>query len=130
MPVKKGTVAEKKPAKNMLTNTERFERPSPPSGGDCVGKPTEWWYPVVGETDSLGRRKRWSSSLSDTTKDALKICARCPVKLRCLAYSLEWEPFGIWGGMTERQRVRLRTAMKVHPRFADERSSVRKLMAD
>lgn len=129
MPVKKGTVADKKPARNMLTNAERFERPSPPRDGSCIGQPTEWWYPVVRGADSTGRRN-WSSSLSDTTKNALRICATCPVKLGCLAYSLEWEQFGIWGGMTERQRARLRTTMKVHPRFADERSAVRKLIGD
>lgn len=38
-------------------------------------------------------------------KRAQKICAGCPVKLRCLAEALdnriEW---GVWGGMTERER--------------------------
>ncbi|MEV5282688.1 WhiB family transcriptional regulator [Streptomyces sp. NPDC006692] len=33
------------------------------------------------------------------------VCTACPVRLQCLAYALdqrEW--FGVWGGMTERER--------------------------
>jgi WhiB family redox-sensing transcriptional regulator len=40
---------------------------------------------------------------------ALAICASCPVRLECLDYALEArERFGIWGGMTEKQRRRER----------------------
>ena len=39
---------------------------------------------------------------------ALAICATCPVRLDCLEYALEArERFGIWGGLTEKQRKRL-----------------------
>lgn len=32
-------------------------------------------------------------------------CKGCPVRGECLAYSLELRPeFGVWGGLTERQR--------------------------
>lgn len=42
-------------------------------------------------------------------KVAKSICQRCPVRTECLRYALE-EPVdhGIWGGLTERERRRLR----------------------
>jgi len=38
-------------------------------------------------------------------REALRICAACPVRAACLAYAL-WMPpqAGIWGGTTEDQR--------------------------
>jgi WhiB family transcriptional regulator, redox-sensing transcriptional regulator len=45
----------------------------------------------------------------DSTLEAKRTCARCPVKGECLEYSvMRDEPFGIWGGLTERQRRRLK----------------------
>lgn len=38
---------------------------------------------------------------------ALAICRSCPVRQTCLETNLH-EPFGIWGGLTERQRAELR----------------------
>ena len=36
---------------------------------------------------------------------AKSICARCPVRLECLEYSLTVpELYGIWGGLTEQER--------------------------
>ena len=38
---------------------------------------------------------------------ALALCATCPVRIDCLEYALEArERFGIWGGLTEKQRKR------------------------
>lgn len=38
-------------------------------------------------------------------KQAIRVCDRCEVKAECLAYALEHEvDFGVWGGLTERQR--------------------------
>jgi WhiB family redox-sensing transcriptional regulator len=40
--------------------------------------------------------------------EALAICATCPVRSDCLDYAVEArERFGVWGGMTEKQRRRL-----------------------
>jgi WhiB family redox-sensing transcriptional regulator len=37
--------------------------------------------------------------------DAKRICHGCPVKTECLAYALDHGiEFGVWGGMTERER--------------------------
>lgn len=39
------------------------------------------------------------------TKSAKAICHRCPVESECLVYALKHrEPYGIWGGMSPRQR--------------------------
>ena len=36
---------------------------------------------------------------------ALKVCAHCPVKKECLDYAITTnEQFGIWGGMSPKQR--------------------------
>lgn len=44
-----------------------------------------------------------------STRDAKKICAACEVRAQCLEYALENdERFGIWGGLSERERRKLR----------------------
>ncbi len=44
-----------------------------------------------------------------STREAKRVCAGCPVRLQCLEYALDNdERFGIWGGLSERERRRLR----------------------
>jgi WhiB family redox-sensing transcriptional regulator len=44
---------------------------------------------------------------------AKAICETCPVRNPCLAFALErGERYGVWGGMTERERARLSPAAK------------------
>ena len=44
-----------------------------------------------------------------STRDAKKVCLVCDVRQDCLEYALENdERFGIWGGLSERERRRLR----------------------
>lgn len=46
------------------------------------------------------------------TKDALAICAECPVAAACLADALRFaKQIGIRGGMTARDRTRIRQTM-------------------
>lgn len=41
--------------------------------------------------------------------DAKKVCVTCPVRIPCLEYALaSREGYGVWGGLTERERTRLR----------------------
>lgn len=56
----------------------------------------------------------------DTTKAAKRVCAECPVLAPCLEQALaRSERFGVWGGMTERERRRIRPAAKTgRPRKA------------
>lgn len=44
-----------------------------------------------------------------STRDAKKVCGACTVKQECLDYALASdERFGIWGGLSERERRKLR----------------------
>ena len=44
-----------------------------------------------------------------STRDAKKICTGCDVRAECLSYALSNdERFGIWGGLSERERRRLK----------------------
>jgi WhiB family transcriptional regulator, redox-sensing transcriptional regulator len=48
-----------------------------------------------------------------STREAKRICAACPVRDECLQYALDNdERFGIWGGLSERER---RRAKRVGP---------------
>ena len=44
-----------------------------------------------------------------SSREAKKICGQCEVSAQCLEYALQNdERFGIWGGLSERERRRLR----------------------
>lgn len=46
-----------------------------------------------------------------STKEAKSVCKACVVREDCLEYALEnSEKFGIWGGLSERERRKLRRA--------------------
>lgn len=70
----------------------------PPPGawaesGACRDADPEIFFPGRGE---------------DTTT-AKAMCATCPVRANCLEHAIRvGEKFGIWGGMSERQRRRVR----------------------
>jgi WhiB family redox-sensing transcriptional regulator len=49
-----------------------------------------------------------------STRKAKAICNACEVKAECLEYAIvNGEKFGIWGGMSERERRRVRRARVV-----------------
>ncbi len=42
---------------------------------------------------------------SDGEREAVRVCSGCPVQIDCLEFALEAKiRFGVWGGMTEKQR--------------------------
>ncbi|MGH3436879.1 MAG: WhiB family transcriptional regulator [Sciscionella sp.] len=44
-----------------------------------------------------------------STRDAKRICSGCEVRSECLEYALAHdERFGIWGGLSERERRKLK----------------------
>ena len=58
----------------------------------CRGTDPELFYPEHGASN----------------KEAKDVCRGCPVRADCLEYALtNNEKFGIWGGLTERERRRL-----------------------
>ncbi len=62
----------------------------------CAGADPDLFFPV-GDTDL------------ETIAAAKAVCAGCPVKEDCLAYSIETnQTDGVWGGLTASERRRLR----------------------
>ena len=44
-----------------------------------------------------------------STRKAKQICSECPVQKHCLEYAIvNAEKFGIWGGLSERERRKIR----------------------
>jgi WhiB family redox-sensing transcriptional regulator len=68
--------------------------------------------PLAWQTDSLCAQtdpEAFFPEKGGSTRDAKKICASCEVRNMCLEYALENdERFGIWGGLSERERRKLR----------------------
>jgi WhiB family redox-sensing transcriptional regulator len=55
-----------------------------------------------------------------SVREAKKVCRKCEVRAQCLEYALENdERFGIWGGLSERERrhVKRETAAPAAPRL-------------
>lgn len=51
----------------------------------------------------------WFPEKGGSTRDAKRICLSCPVLVECRSYALAHEErFGIWGGLSERERRQLR----------------------
>lgn len=64
--------------------------------GACTSADPESWFPD-------------KSVPNQHIKAAKAICADCPVRIECLQFSLDNdERFGIWGGLTEYDRRKLR----------------------
>jgi WhiB family redox-sensing transcriptional regulator len=85
------------------------EQSKPPQGADpevtyswqteasCRGVDSELFFPAT----------------EDDAMPAKAICEQCPVRLACLAFALERnEKFGVWGGLTEKERARLSPAAR------------------
>lgn len=50
----------------------------------------------------------WFPEKGGTTHEAKRICGRCPIRAECLEGALaRGERFGVWGGLSERERRRL-----------------------
>lgn len=60
---------------------------------NCLGADADLFFPERGSS----------------TRKAKAICAECEVNFECLEYALQnGERFGIWGGLSERERRRVR----------------------
>jgi WhiB family transcriptional regulator, redox-sensing transcriptional regulator len=71
-----------------------YVRPDWHADANCRGLDPELFFPERGE-------------ISSAAKD---VCHRCDVQVECLTFALNsGEHFGIWGGMSERQRRRIRS---------------------
>ena len=71
------------------------------SRANCMGVDPDLFFPERGAS----------------TKEAKEVCRGCVVQNDCLEYALaNGEKFGIWGGMSERERRRLRRARALERR--------------
>jgi WhiB family transcriptional regulator, redox-sensing transcriptional regulator len=77
-----------------------------------VRRPVEDDDPLAWQADALCAQtdpEAFFPEKGGSTRDAKKICASCEVRAQCLEYALKNdERFGIWGGLSERERRKLR----------------------
>jgi len=71
-----------------------------PKGGSCSGVDTSLFFPIH-------NNGKYSTVDVIAQKAAFEICRSCPIRQKCLLYSLEYEPHGIWGGFSESTRALL-----------------------
>ena len=69
-------------------------------GASCKGMDTNQFYPE-------GRR-----APLEQQRFISMVCHLCPVREACMEWGLAHEKYGIWGGLTEEQRVLYRKALK------------------
>ena len=72
-----------------------------------LGEPEQEWQEraLCAQTDP----EAFFPEKGGSTREAKRICAGCEVRHECLEYALEHdERFGIWGGLSERERRRLK----------------------
>ena len=71
----------------------------------CYGKDTRLWFPERGESGA----------------EAIAICRACPVRIDCLDHAMTHrETRGIWGGLSDKQRRRVRRVRAQSRREAGE----------
>lgn len=67
--------------------------------GACRGRDSTQFFHPDGERGSSRVRRE---------QGAKRVCAACPVRPECAAHALlVQEPYGVWGGLTETERLRL-----------------------
>jgi len=68
--------------------------------------------PLAWQTDALCAQtdpEAFFPEKGGSTRDAKRICTSCEVRGECLEYALQNdERFGIWGGLSERERRKLK----------------------
>lgn len=69
----------------------------------CLGVDAEIFFPV----NTAG------PIAAADLRAAKAVCARCPVRRQCLSWAMSMNVVGIWGGLSEHERRRLRRKEKV-----------------
>lgn len=77
-----------------------------PENGRCRGEDTNMWFPIFSKSPSKQERIEINKQIAT----AKAICSACPSAYHCLEYSLRHEPLGIWGGLTELERAKIRAS--------------------
>jgi WhiB family transcriptional regulator, redox-sensing transcriptional regulator len=98
------------------------ETPSTTDAGTLplIDAATPWMFDALGQTDDEHDwQERALCAQTDpeaffpekggSTREAKRICSGCEVRAECLEFALAHdERFGIWGGLSERERRRLK----------------------
>ena len=72
-----------------------------------VASPGWWFAGLCAQTDP----EVFFPEKGGSVRAAKAVCAGCPVRAQCLEHALAHdERFGVWGGLSERERRRLKTA--------------------
>jgi hypothetical protein len=77
-----------------------------PRGGACEGQDTSIFF-----TQQIDGR--FTKYQLEARNKAVAMCRSCNIRAKCLMYSLEYEPHGIWGGFPERIRALLGSFWKI-----------------
>jgi WhiB family redox-sensing transcriptional regulator len=83
------------------------EKIDAPRGGACQGHDTSIFFP-------LHANGKYSKRQLVDRQNAIALCRSCGIRQKCLMYSLEYEPEGIWGGFPEQVRSLLATLWKIY----------------
>ncbi len=91
---------------NPALMKEAAEMDGQPVVADLLGNAPEWQERALcSQTDP----EAFFPEKGGSTREAKRICSRCEVKSECLEYALAHdERFGIWGGLSERERRKLK----------------------
>lgn len=102
-----------------VTMIELLQKPKDPNRwqtrANCLGVDPDLFFPERGAS----------------TKEAKSVCAGCEVKPECLEYALSnGEKFGIWGGLSERERRRLRRQRALERKEREAREAAEREAAE
>lgn len=108
----------------MSRSITALQRPTPassPSSAPTLAALSDWLTRAEWTQQALCARRDPDELFvtGAAQRDAARICAGCPVKTECLADALDSQAeFGVWGGLTERQR---RAVLRRNPDVASWR---------
>jgi WhiB family transcriptional regulator, redox-sensing transcriptional regulator len=96
-----------RPFLTLVTDSSAVDEPLPTMPWTALSAPDDDWRldALCAETDP----EAFFPEKGGSTREAKKVCTGCSVRAECLEAALaNDERFGIWGGLSERERRRLR----------------------
>jgi WhiB family redox-sensing transcriptional regulator len=102
-----------------IPSDARPDAPVTPSRGEYLAPVVPLFGDMLDEETQLGWQDRALCAQTDpeaffpekggSTREAKKVCGGCEVRAECLEFALQNdERFGIWGGLSERERRKLK----------------------
>lgn len=95
----------------LPNHREPVEKPQPTGLGDVLQIPPWVDQALCAQTDP----DSFFPEKGGSTREAKSVCTNCIVAAECLDYAIDNdERFGIWGGLSERERRRIRKALNAN----------------